>query len=201
MKPISHQEANELLGAIGLHIGSWNHIEPSPDNRSKSERYWTKYLAPENSHELYNFSQHVAGWILGGKWKILQIDNSNVMNVIDLNLIGNFLSNHGIPYNFGESDTFFWEFKNSEEVNQNIDLKMVSLIFLFLLLDGNAQFVSSDPLEDRYLSIQEGCVIFYSNNEDQSADDLVHTFEKNKLAAPDWILKILEDDEEKRECL
>lgn len=193
MKPISHQEANEILSAIGLRIGSWNQIEPSVDSLSKAQRYWFRYQAPENSHELYNFSQHVAGWILGGKWKIVQIDNSNAMNVVDLNLIENFLLNHDALFNIEESNTFLLRDESSEKVSQNIDLKIANLIFLFLLLDGNAQFVSSEPIEDRYLSIQDGSVFFYSDNEGQSASNLVSKFEKNKLAAPEWILKILED--------
>ena len=74
MKLLTCHEANARLNSIGMEIGGWNQITTIDSAYGGSDN-WINYQAPENARELFNFSEHVAGWLPDGGWIIFQIDN------------------------------------------------------------------------------------------------------------------------------
>jgi hypothetical protein len=109
MRPINTPEANSYLRSIGMEIGAWNKIADAPDPRPE-ERTWVHYEAPSVARELVVFSQHVAGWLPRGDWKLLQIDNSTSLDYFESALLGRLLLGSMETPNFAENRSFIFEF-------------------------------------------------------------------------------------------
>ncbi|MES2740069.1 MAG: hypothetical protein V4754_19490 [Pseudomonadota bacterium] len=195
MRYLKPQDANKYLVHIGMHIGSWNQITDI-DTKKNSEENWINYAAPSNATELFNFSQHVAGWLPKGEWKILQIDNSNNLDFVQIKFIENLLSSSDRTINLDTEKTFFFEFGKSINDNNNIDLLISNLIYAFLLFEGHAYFVSSSSCAGERLAIQDGYAYFSSKDKDAcGAKNLLRNFSKKPLASPQWIVNIISDEQ------
>src|SRR5471030_255968 len=80
MKILTFDDASLRLQNVKMKIGEWNRLIPIDSMYGCSDD-WVNYLAPENARELFNFSEHVAGWMPDGAWIILQIDNSGSLDI------------------------------------------------------------------------------------------------------------------------
>jgi hypothetical protein len=192
MRSINVQEANKLLGEVGLRIGSWDQVEAIKSKDLPSIEYWEKHHAPENAQELCSFAQYIAGWLSPGRWKIFQIDNSTALDFAQAEALTRLLKNAGRDYDLLTDRTFLFEFCENEERNQKQELLIADLIFMMLLWEAHAQFVSSTNAAADYLSIQDGFVYFCSGDEERVQKTPLEAFEKNKRGAPSWVLRILE---------
>lgn len=191
MKCLTVQQANAYLGCVGMQVDNWNRItDTSSDEWNK--RKWTNYQAPKGALELYNFSQYIAGWLPRGDWKIFQIDNSNSLNEAESALFGRLLfgSENILDINRPEYSTFLFNFGNDERVNQNTELLIANLIYVFLLFDCHGFVVSSGSHPSgQLLGVQDGFAYFYSKEvEISGAKSLLKNFESNPLMSPQWIL-------------
>ena len=198
MKCLTTANANEYLNCIGMQLGHWNQLTATAGSRNGGSS-WVNYKAPCNSCELLTFSEHVAGWLPKGEWKIFQIDNSGSLDAIQVALFGRLLfGSEEIP-SLIENRTFLFEFGKDENANQKTELLMANLIYLFLLFESHGYVVSSGGDTGQYLAIQDGFVYFYSNEKAiPSAKLLLENFERQPLMSPQWILDILIREQEQR---
>lgn len=179
-------------------IDDWNRIIYIP-LRGTKELEWINYQAPKQALDLIRFSQYVAGWLPKGKWKILQIDNSTGrMSPAAESLFGGLLfgCSKGWP-SLVENRTFFFELGKGKEKDNETELLIANLIFVFLLFEYHGYVVSSNCPNKQYLGIQDGFVYFHStHNEDiRSAQAALKKFEANEM--PTWVLDIIAEQQEK----
>jgi len=71
---ISKDEVLRYLAEVNLQLGEWREIKPIGTPVGKQE--WVNVQAPRDARELLRLSQHAAGWLQPGAWKIIQFDNS-----------------------------------------------------------------------------------------------------------------------------
>ena len=191
MKRLTTQGARSYLGQIGMGIGAWNQIvgigeQPGARNN------WINYQAPEDAHQLLNFSQHVAGWLPQGTWKILQLDNSNAFDPVQSFLFERCLSGGEENLDLATQRSFLFEFGPDKRSNASSELLISQLIFMLLLFEGHGHIVSSGCTSKR-LAIQDGFVYFVSDTESDraNAESLLEDFESDPLMAPRWITEII----------
>lgn len=200
MKCLTKQEADTYLNHIGKRIGSWNQITDLAVEEYERHK-WLSRQAPKDAHELYCFSQHVAGWLSKGDWKILQIDNSTSLDAIQGNFVGRLLfgSENLLNLNLVDNSSFLFEFGHNKNENKNTEVLISNLIYAFLLFEGHVQVASSGNSEGQCLSIQDGFVYFISRDENQTSTEiLLGVLERNSLVSPQWVLEIIADDQEER---
>lgn len=196
MKILSIEEANKLLSSVGKKIGDWNRIEDIAV-RLRNNGQWSNYQAPHGAKELFNFASHVAAWLPKGKWKILQIDNSNYFDATQNILLQRLLFGGDVELGPDLQRTFLFEFSGEKESDDKTELLISNLIHLFLLFEGHAYFVSEGGIDGQCLGVQDGFVYFSSWTEGLSgAEMLLKNFERNPLAAPNWVTKIVIEAQE-----
>ncbi len=191
MKCLTTKEANFYLSRIGMEIGGWNQLTEI-NKGGDGEVYGMNYQAPLNARELFNFSEHVAGWLPKGDWKILQFDNSGGLDAVQATLFRRLLLGSDETLNLNENRTFLFEFGDNEKYNENTELLLSSLISLLLIFESHGYLVSSNRSAGKYLAIQDGFVYFYSNDKSLSeAKLLLMNFEKNPLMSCQWVTQII----------
>ncbi len=196
MKCLTTQDANEYLARIGMRIGNWNQITDA-DSAQKSESSWVNYASPRDSHGLFNFAQHVAGWLPKGEWKIFQIDNSTYLDDVQTNFVEHFLSRSERTVNLNADRTFLFEFGKSQSDDKNTEILISNLIYAFLLFECHAYFVSSNSCVGECLAIQDGYAYFSARDKDVcGAESLLRNFEQQPLASPQWIVEIISEGQE-----
>jgi len=195
MKCLTVVEANEILRSIGMEIGNWNQITDIA-NCEHRKSIWKNYQAPKNSHELFYFAEHVAGWLPRGSWKIFQLDNSTSLDAVQAYLFNKLLSGSTYDSDLEKNKTFLFEFGPDGKSNTEAELLIFNLIYLMLLFEGHVQVVSSNSSAGQRLSIQDGFVYFSSRESDISgAETLLRNFECNPLGIPQWISEINADSQ------
>ena len=192
VKHISSEEAQQRLLALGIEIGTWNQLHEVPGRGVLDSSIHVQ--APRDARVLLNFAQHVVGWLPAGAWKILQLDYSNALDLVDASLFVGFLA--GVVETttpLPEVRTLLFEFGQDQEENQSTELLIANLVFVLLVLEGHATLVSSDAAAKRYLSVQDGFVYFVADIQGISdANCLLRGLEIEPLRAPQWVNAILE---------
>lgn len=192
MKSILDENLRNFLKPIGLEVGEWSQLKFSESGSSADNENYVQYKAPENSHELYNFSQHIAGWMVGKEWVIFHIDNSNVMDFIQQDLLGRIVDNFDRKFVFDPGNSILFESSENELVGQRNSLLISNLIYLFLLFEGHAQFVSSQSGKEGFISVQDGFVYFQFGRDGGRFFPPIQDFEVNRLRAPSWVINLLD---------
>src|SRR5580765_269608 len=191
MKILSLVEANRYLEAIGMKIGSWGEISPVLGRQS-----WTKYQAPKEG--LLSFSQHIAGWLGNGKWKIFQVDNSTGwMDPVQASFFGGLLfGGEQVPnVNALKERTFLFEFAGRPEENDRLELLISNLIYVFLLFSSHG-YVASDG--GRVVGLQDEFVYLHSDKEGlSSAKTMLKNLAAHPIASPQWVIDIIVRDQER----
>lgn len=199
MKCLTIQEANAYLNSIGMEIGNWNQITDIA-GRQLSKSNWINYRAPKDG--LLNFSHHVAGWLPKGNWKIFQIDHSTGwMDPVQVSLFGGLLFGaDNIPdLNQIENSTFLFEFGKNKTADENTELLISNLIFVFLLFESHGYVVSSNSSAGQLLGLQDGFVYFSSREKNISrAEVLLKNFKRNPSALPQWGMEIFAERQEQK---
>lgn len=91
-----------------------------------------------------------------------------------------------------EKSTFLFEFGNDKTANNNTELLISNLIYVFLLFECHGYVVSAGSRSGQLLGIQDGFAYFHSKDADVSgAQALLKDFERNPLTSPQWILDII----------
>ncbi|SFG43780.1 hypothetical protein SAMN05518865_11256 [Duganella sp. CF458] len=197
MKFVTIETVNSCLSQIDMRIGEWNQITDNQLNGNNTGG-WLNYAAPKDSHMLFKFSEHVAGWLPKGKWKILQIDNSTYLDAVQENFLGQFLRVEGAE-RLSETRSLLFEFGASKRQDQKLELLIAQLIFIFLLFECHVHVVSSGSVAGQLLSIQDGFVYFQSREMNvQGAELLLDSFRRNPDLSPEWVGEIVAEDQERR---
>lgn len=198
MKNLNSDEANEYLKGIGMRIGDWNEITYPKNDSYKIETI--NYQAPRSAAELLCFSQHVAGWLPRGDWKIFQIDNSTGwMDPVELSLFGGLLvgGENFIDFNRALNNTLLFEFGKSVTDDENTELLIVNLIFVFLLFELHGYVVSSNSPDGQLLGVQDGFIYFMSGEKSLfEAENIIKNYEACSTTSPEWVQKILTSRQE-----
>ncbi len=191
MKSLSKQEADRYLALINMRIGEWNQIVGNEASRVTDDS-WITYRAPRDSQTLLSFSQHVAGWVPKGVWKILQIDNSTSLDAVQENFLGRLLFGPAHVSGLDGCKTFLFEFGMNQEEDRNAELIISDLIFAFLLFECHGYLVSSGCGDGSCLGIQDGFVYFSTGEKNvHGVHLLLENFERNPLDSPPWIVEII----------
>ena len=190
IRALALDEANEYLRPLGFEIGSWNQIA-STTSSSKPESAWSKYRAPEHARQLFCFSRHVAGWLPSGKWAMLQIDNSTVLDADAASLLSRLLafnSSLGLPAH----RRFLFEYGHGEEADSRTALLIANVVFALLLFEAHAYLVSANSTDGQLLGIQDGFAYFASTDKaSASVELLLRNFERDPLRQPEWVMNII----------
>jgi hypothetical protein len=197
MRSLTRQDADAYLLRIGMKVGDWNQIKDIDSSQNETWQ-WINHQAPRDARQLYNFAQHLVGWLPKGEWKLLQIDNSTILDPVQLMLIAALLAGPGRTIDLGESRSFLFEFLSDEESNASRESLICNLIFALLLFEGHCQLVSSASKPGQCLSLQDGFAYFYSKEiEESGAREILQGFQKNPDGSPQWVLKIVADSQER----
>lgn len=199
MKSLSISDSNQLLAAIGMRIGDWNQIAPT-DRTPADLMQRTSFTAPRASSELFCLAFHAAGWLPSGRWKLLQIDNSNYFNVVDRSLLSQLL--FGTQWlcnlNTPECSSFLFEYADRGDINQKTDLQIAHLIYSLLLVEGHAYLVSAGSKDKELLAIHDGTLCFSSLRTDVSgATDALTRFKENPRGYPRWVVDAMAQDQDR----
>ena len=197
MRSLTRQEADAYLLKIGMKVGDWNQIKDI-DSFERDTWQWINHQAPRDAGRLYNFAQHLAGWLPKGEWKLLQIDNSTLLDPVQQMLITTLLAGTGQAIDLGQNRSLLFEFRSDEESNAPGEFLICNLIFALLLFEGHCQLVSSASRPGQCLSLQDGFAYLYSKDiEGSGARKILQGFEQSPDGSPQWVLKIVADVQER----
>jgi hypothetical protein len=187
MKFLDKDDANLRLRVIGMEVGDWNEIvdvNRHPDQKD----YFINYRAPRDAASLYCFSQHVAGWLPDGDWKLFQIDNSTLLAPDEEFFFACLLCSLNSSFDPSKNRTLLFEFGNGKVSDVSADLRISNLIYAFLLFECHGYVVSSSSIGGEILGVQDGFIYFLSRNIHVSgARELIIEFEKNPMSSPKWL--------------
>ncbi len=195
MKLIEINEIARILNPIGFAIGEWGQIVPISNGEHIAEYEYVCYQSPSDAKEMLSFSQHVVAWISGGDWIVFKSDYSTAFDIPDRCLIEQFLGIKGMAGPIKEDVAILMASEAQNFANSHIELECSFLIFLFLLVCGHAQIVSSKNIDGRYLSIQDGFVYFFARGGVDAAEILLRKFDANKLASATWIERLIREQQ------
>jgi hypothetical protein len=196
IRQLSKIEADSLLNSIGMKIGNWNQITERNDNKLES----IIESAPANGLQLYCFAAYIAGWLPKGQWKLFQLDNSQGFSAYDAFFFGRLLFGSAqIPnLNLSGNSTFLFEFGQGHDVDNDTELLITNLIYVFLLFQGNGQIISSGSLNKQYLSLRDSVVYFVSKDKAKTgAVDLLKNYQNDQSSFPQWIMDIVAERQER----
>lgn len=177
-----------------MQLGGWGNIGHEMGTAGVR---WTKFLAPERN--LLVFSQHVAGWLSRGAWKLLQIDSSTGwMDPVQTGLFGGLLfgGEHSSALDQRPERAFLFEFDQAKRRNDDIELLIANLIFVLLLFGLHGYVVSSDDESGRILGIQDGFAYFGTREEECDISALASMFEAETVSPPQWVADIISERQE-----
>ena len=195
MERLSNDDANHHLSKIGLCIGKNGELTYLTNGHGESNN-WFNYRAPSDALKLVVLSQHVAGWIPSGSWKILKLDCSNMLRA-DESLV--FFEKHNYDRHISElmHSAFIFVLPKDKSEAAAINLSLAHKIFLLLLYQGHGHITSSSTNNPgQILSIQDGFVYFVTKGDSghtaiNEARSILECFEREPLCAPDWVLDFL----------
>lgn len=194
MKRLTVSDANSYLKPLNFEIGDWNSIANKSD-----KRFQISHRAPRDAARLFGFSQHVAGWLPNGNWKLFQVDNSTSFNAVETSFINRLLGNSSeLNLNRPENRTMLFEFGSNIQESRDTELQISFLVFLFLLFEQHAYLVSSGSTAGELLAIQDGSIIFSSLQKDVcGAQELLKQFDAKPASDPTWIQEIVRVGQER----
>jgi hypothetical protein len=190
MKYLNKDDASYRLKTIGMGLDHWNRIVDPGRSRGRND-FFTHYQAPRDATNLYCFSQHIAGWLPVGHWKIFQVDDATTLAPDEAFLLDCLL--RGGPDNTSEfmtNRTFLFEFGNGKTADAKTELIIANLIHVFLLFECHGYVVSSGSSSGEILGIQDGFAYFLSRDKRLAgAQELLDRFENNPRKIPDWVIR------------
>jgi hypothetical protein len=88
--------------------------------------------------------------------------------------------------------TFLFEFGDQRSANDDLELLIANLIYVFLLFGSHGYVVSSNTVTQRLLGVQDGTIYFCSRHEDDllAGEAVVKAYAQNPLASPKWVVDI-----------
>ncbi len=189
MKMIDNATAHSLLCEIKMVIGSWNEIADIDATKS-----WANYCAPNDARQLFNFAQHVVGWLPIGPWMILHIDNSTSFDLSESSFISNLAFGASHFHAGSAGRTYLFEIDRDSSGNHSQLLALANFVFAFLLFGGHCYVASAGSVHGERIGVQDGYVYFSSRTNDvDSAHVLIREFEAAPLRSPSWVLKFEEE--------
>lgn len=158
MKCLTVPQANTYLQSIDMKLDDWNKITDISGEQDQKDN-WINFR-PQKEH-LLDFSQHVAGWLPKGNWKLFQIDNSTGwMDPVQLSLFGGLIwGADGVPSSL-EDKTFLFEFGNDSVADENAELLIANLICVFFSLSFTAMSFRPRVVEVNCLACKMASFIF-----------------------------------------
>ncbi len=190
MKCLTVPQANTYLQSIDMKLDDWNKITDISGEQDQKDN-WINFR-PQKEH-LLDFSQHVAGWLPKGNWKLFQIDNSTGwMDPVQLSLFGGLIwGADGVPSSL-EDKTFLFEFGNDSVADENAELLIANLICVFLFFEFHGYVVSSKSGRGQLLGVQDGFIYFFSRDAKDilEAKSLLENFKRAPSSSPQWVRDI-----------
>lgn len=191
MKIIETGQLAAILNPLGFEIGAWGQIAPILNGEQVAEYKYICYQSPLDAKEMLSFAQHVVAWVFGGDWMIFKSDYSTVFDMSDRCLIGQFLGIRSTEEPIKEDIALLLSSTLQNSAITSIELECSFLIYLFLLVSGHAQIVSSKNIDGRYISIQDGFIYLFTKGKLEDGNNLLRKFEENKLAPATWLAQLI----------
>ncbi len=190
-KIITSEVAASYLEPHGLKIGGWNELA---DSQGKVKSIRSAHCGHMTALESMNFSQHVAGWLAKGDWKILQIDNSSSFTADASLLLSSLLLGPGQQVDLVKNRTFLFEVCASKVRDLQVEVAISHLINLLLVWEAHGYMVSAGAATGERLGLQDGFVYFYGSNARlEEATALLTEFEANPRRTAKWISALNEE--------
>lgn len=184
---LTNSQVNAYLHSIGMELGSWNQLA-----NKQGEISWVSYAAPTAAKELLNLSRHALAWLPAGAWKLLQLDNSAMLDPTESASLSRVIAGPNEQVDFDSHRTFLIEYDAHQTRNDDKDLLLADLIFLLLLFESHAYIASSASTAGQVLAIQDGSVHFgVRDDKGSGAELLLRRFERDPLAPPKWITEVI----------
>jgi hypothetical protein len=192
MKLLSNVEANAILQEIGMSVGQWNEIATGRNGLIADS--WIARPAPRDAKELRVFSQYVAGWVPGGRWKLLQISNSTFPDAAESAMLERLLFGTAPPLDLTrpENSSFLFEFGGDAEKDRDSELLIAWVIYAFLLFECHGQVISSHSASGRHLGVYDGVAYLQYGTEGKApAQAILNDFDRDRMMSPPWVLDII----------
>jgi hypothetical protein len=191
MRCLTDEQANLHLRKVGLELGDWGQAKFVAEDNGRDDE-WVKYRAPDKALDLYSFSQHIAGWLHVGEWKIVQIDNSTNFSLEQATIFNQILSSRPERIDFIKTRSFLFDYSGDTLERYRADIRVAFFANLLLLFEGHGSIVSVGGGSPLILSLQDGFVYFISREETElaRARSLLACYEQNRLMSPSWITSI-----------
>lgn len=184
-KTISAELATPYLNSQGVKIGVWNELTPI---ESHVKTLQSAFCTGKSVYELINFSTHVAGWLVKGEWKILQIDNSSFFYPDQAAVLSALLLGPSHPADLVKQRTFLFEFDADLRTNFQTEVVLAHIINLMLIYGAHCYLISAGGRSGEMVAVQDGFVYFYGNDgRITQAKELLHAFEVNPNSPASWI--------------
>jgi hypothetical protein len=193
---IAKDEVLRYLKEVNLELGDWREIRPIGSPVGKQE--WVNIRASRDARELLCLSQHAAGWLPSGAWKIIQFDNSNWFSRVENVFIGSLVAGPSVRADFSSSgrQAILFEFGSDADQNANLELLVADVVCAILLFEGHAYLVSSGSTGGECLGAQDGFLYFQSRSGDVSAaESLIEKFRLDPRRIPEWVGDIIARDQ------
>ena len=192
-KILTPELADPYFQRRGVKLGVWNGLEFLHPGVG-----WIRssFCTGKSVYELINLSQHVAGWLSKGSWKILQIDNSSYFFADQSLLLSSLLLGPSQCANLTEHRTFLFEFGDNQDENFQTEVVLAHLINLMLVYEAHCYLLSSEGSAGEMLAMQDGFVYFYGSSVRLAqAEKFLNEIEAGGSKAAQWI-DVLNADEQ-----
>jgi hypothetical protein len=190
-------EVARYLAEVDLELGDWSEIRPKGGRSGKQD--WVSIQAPRDAQELLCLSQHAAGWVPRGAWKIIQFDNSNWFSRVENVFVGGLVGRPTASVDFSSTkrSAILFEFGADADQNANLELLVSDLVYAILLFEGHAYLTSSGSAGGECLGVQDGFLYFQARTADiPGAVSLIEQFRRDPMCTPQWVVDIVARDQE-----
>ncbi|WP_146749331.1 hypothetical protein [Paracidovorax anthurii] len=183
-KVLQSEIANSYFLEQGVKLGPWNCLETP---KSEGSYVASSFCTGKSTYELIAFSQHIAGWLTKGRWKIIQIDNSSHFYPDQESVLGALLLGPAQPIDLANNRTYLFEFGANERMNFQEEVVLAYVINLMLIYEAHCYVISSGGEMGEMIAIQDGVVYFYGNRVRLSqAKDLLTELQTDPLRPAAW---------------
>jgi hypothetical protein len=189
LRVLSRTQADAYLKEVGTTLGDWNEVLPIRALERNQTHF--PYRSPQNGLELFNFAQHVAGWIPKGHWKLVQFDNSTSLSTDEAYFLVSGLNKGEEAIDVEQCRSFLFEFTDEWELNTAKELTIANVLFLVLMFQCHGYVISSSSRTGRYIAFQDGFVYFYGEESDtEEAALMVRSLAREPLKNAQWVQDI-----------
>lgn len=184
-KVLESELVNSYLLSQGLRLGLGNGLEAiSPQGGPVAGKFCTG----KSVYELVNFSNHVAGWLRSGSWKLLQIDDSSYFYPDQESLLSALLVGPTQQVDLTKHRTFLFEFGAGKRSDFQTEVVIAHLTNLMLIYEAHCYFLSSGGGEGEMIAVQDGVVYFFGNDVRLAqARKLLEDFDADPNRSARWI--------------